>query len=219
MIFRLAAGLFGVACDHTNRYAPYQSVQIGPHPDGGAYICSTLRGHVAFFAHDPKGAAPTITNFLPDKEASKAARFIKSAERTLEINLTTQLATVSTHQKTADKTVEFRAPLVSQLFPPLFEVLRTCAQVWDDKARLSPHAGCYDPALLRSAMDAAASLNTLRTDSQEGERVIISAADGGPMLIEVPGVRAAILVMPHQASPLTGAPDWLSALIDSTPAN
>jgi hypothetical protein len=215
MIFRFTAGLFGIACDFTHKYAPFQSVQVGPHPDGGAYLCSTDRGHIAFFAHDPEGSAAAITNFLPDKEISAAARLIKTAERTLEINLQTQLARVTTHQKTADKVVEFRAPLVSQQFPPLFRIAAKCDALWAEEGRLSPRAGCYDPTLIKAGMAACATLNILRTDTQEGERVILSSSDGGPMLLEVPSVTAAVLVMPHGASALSTTPGWLGRLIQA----
>ena len=215
MIFRITAGLFGIACDFTHKYAPYQSVQFGPHPSGGCYVASTDRGTIAFFAHDPGGAAPATVNFLPDPEISKAARLIKTAERTLEINLQSQLATVTTHQKSANKVVEFRAPLVSQLFPPIWQVMATCDDAWSARDRLSPHAGCYDPGLIKAAMAACDTLNVLRPSTQEGERVIISASDGGPMLLEVPGVNAAVVVMPHNASALSSTPDWLGDLIDA----
>jgi hypothetical protein len=212
VIFSFIAGHFGIACDFTGKYAPYQAVQIGPHPHGGAYLCATDEGRTAFFAHDRGGVAPVTTCFLPDKDLSKAARFIRTAERTLEINTATNVATVTTHQKAADKVVELRAPLVTQQFPPLLEMLGKCSQQWNVKPRLSPHSGCYDPTLLRLAMDACSSLNTIRTGNQPGDRVIVSATDGGPALLEVPGVRAAVVVMPHNASALTGTPDWLAAL-------
>jgi hypothetical protein len=214
MIYCIAAGLFGIASDFTSKYAPYQSVQMGPHPSGGAYICSTREGKITFLAVDAAGLAPQVINFLPDKEICKAARFIKIAERTLTINTESQVATVATHQKTADKTVEFRAPLVSQLFPDLFKVLAQCDLLWSQKDRLSPHAGCYDPGLVREGMDAIASLNALRSGRQEGDRVIVSSCDGGPMLLEVPDVRAMVLVMPHKASPLPGTPGWVKALLN-----
>lgn len=208
MIFRFASGLFHLAADFTGKYAPYQAIQVGPHPAGGVLVCATDRGAAAFLGYDPAGRADDTVCFLPDPEVVKLSNPIKTAERTLTINTTAQSASVTTHQKSADKTVETRAPSIStHEFPPLTQVIGACINHWDATIK-STQAGRYDAKLLRQAIDAASSY---------GDAVVFSGFDGGPIRIEVEGSNLCMLVMPQTAVELPGVPEWLRAVAVERP--
>lgn len=213
MIFKFASGLFHIAADFTGKYAPYQAIQVGPHPAGGVLVCATDRGAAAFLGYDPAGRADETVCFLPDPELVKISNPIKTAERTLTINTNAQSASVTTHQKNADKTVETRAPSIStHEFPPLSQVMAACIRHWDGQSMTKTeelNAGRYDAKLLRQAIDAATCY---------GDAVVFSGFDGGPIRIEVEGSSLCMLVMPQVAVPLPGVPDWLRAIAVEQPA-
>lgn len=209
MIFRFSSGLFHIAAAFTGKYSPYQAIQVSPHPQGGVVVAATDRGAAAFIGYDSQGRADDTVCLLPEPNLVRISNPIKTAERTLTINLLTGSAEVATHQKSADKIVEGRAPAVSnQDFPPLLEVLGICVQAWD-RSDSSTQAGRYEAKLLRQAIDAATSY---------GDSVVFSAFDGGPLRVEVEGSSVCFLVMPQTAVPLPGVPDWIRALGAASPA-
>lgn len=195
------APLLAIAAEFTGKYAPYQAVQISPHPERGVLVMATDEGKAAVVGYDPRGGADGTTCVIPSGELARACRAVKSARR--ELTIDGMNATVRSITKSTSKAAEFLVQHSSVEFPPLGAVLKKCVDRWGATPVLGATAGRYDSALIERAIKAGGSL---------ASSIVLSAYDGGPMRIQAEGLELLILVMPQTAEPLPKVPDWVESL-------
>lgn len=194
-----SAPLLAVASEFTGKYAPYQAVQVRPHPGGGVLVSATDEGKVAVIGYDPRGEAEGETCLLPSSELTKACRAVKTARR--EITIEDSTAIVRSITKSTSKAIELPVHHSKVEFPPLFGVVGKCVERWGASPEVSSSAGRYDSALLERAIRAGSALS---------DSIVLSAYDGGPMRIQAEGLELLILLMPQTAEPIPPVPSWLS---------
>jgi hypothetical protein len=211
VIFDFNSALFALASDFTGKNAPFQGVRIEPMPDGqGVLVMATNRGATVFAGIDRSGRADEAATFLPGKEIPAKGRGIKSARRSLFIDVKGGIARVTTHRKTADEVVELAAPLISSVpFPPLRDRLGDCLRYWDQPGDGTISSGSYGSDELLSVIKAAETL---------GDSISLSGfMPGGPLRVQVHSERvlqedAVLLVIPQSKIPVPPPPTWLSAV-------
>ena len=205
MSLQLNSALIAIAAEFTGAYTPYQAVQISPGPDGGVFVASTDKGNIACLAFDPAGTADQAINVLPTSDLTKAARGIKTAEREIAItNIAkencTAMATVTTIQKSANKSVEVPIQLSAAEFPPLANAMVSIISRWGKTPEMSATAGRYDATYLQKAIKALGGAHTSLT---------FSSLDGGPLRIQSADQNVVIMIMPQTAEAIPPVPDWL----------
>lgn len=192
------APLLAVAAEFTGKYAPYQAIQIRPHPKRGVVVSATDEGKVAVVGYDASGEADGETCVIPGSELVRACRAVKTARR--EITIDGMNATVRSITKSTSKAAEFLIQHSAVEFPPLAAVLDKCVERWGASPGTSATAGRYDAALLERAIKAGGSL---------ASSIVLSAYDGGPMRIQAEGLELLILLMPQTAEPIPPVPGWV----------
>jgi hypothetical protein len=203
MTWNFSAPLLSVASEFTGKYAPYQAVQVKPHPKGGVLVSATDQGKVAVVGYDPRGEASGETCLLVGSELGRACRAVKTGAR--EITVDGMNATVRSYSKSggSSKAAEFLVQHSAVEFPPLAQALQSCIERWGRTPRVSETAGRYDAGLLERAIKAAGSL---------AESITLSAFDGGPLRLQGAGLEILILLMPQTALPIPPVPQWISGL-------
>jgi hypothetical protein len=203
MTWSFSAPLLSVASEFTGKYAPYQAVQVKPHPQGGVLVSATDQGKVAVVGYDPRGEASGETCLLVSSELGRACRAVKTGAR--ELTVDGMNATVRSYSKSggSSKAAEFLVQHSSVQFPPLGQALQSCIERWGRTPRVSETAGRYDAGLLERAIKAAGSL---------ADSITLSAFDGGPLRLQGAGLEILILLMPQTALPIPPVPQWISGL-------
>ncbi len=155
MTWSFSAPLLSVASEFTGKYAPYQAVQVKPHPQGGVLVSATDQGKVAVVGYDPRGEASGETCLLVSSELGRACRAVKTGAR--ELTVDGMNATVRSYSKSggSSKAAEFLVQHSSVQFPPLGQALQSCIERWGRTPRVSETAGRYDAGLLERAIKAA----------------------------------------------------------------
>jgi len=204
-MIRFSAPLLSLAAEFTGKYAPFQGVQISPHPDGGVLVISTDKGHVACLGHDPKGLIDEPRHLIVPPDLARAAAAIKAAERDVQIEGPT--AVVTTYRKSTNDTKQFQVFDCVATFPPIREVLATCIERWGATPETTTTAGRYDADLLTRAIKAAKTLTS---------SIVITSYDGGPLRLQGEGIDALVLLMPQTAEPIPPVPTWAQALCPVT---
>lgn len=194
------APLLAVASEFTGKYAPYQAVQIKPHPAGGVVVSATDEGKIAVIGYDRRGEADGETCVIVSSELARACRAVKSARR--ELTIEDMNATVRSITKSTSKAAEYLIQHSAVEFPPLSSVLAKCVERWGVNPGVSSTAGRYDAALLERAIRAGSALS---------DSIVLSAYDGGPMRIQAEGLELLVLLMPQTAEPIPPVPTWLQS--------
>jgi hypothetical protein len=195
-----SAPLLAIAGEFTGKFAPYQAVQVKPHPKGGVLVSATDQGKVAVVGYDPRGEASGPTCLIASDELIRACRAVKSATR--ELSIEGMAATVRSITKSTSKSVEMLVQHSSVEFPPLDQAIAQCVARWGQTPKLSETAGRYDSALLERTIKAAGCL---------ASSIVLSAYDGGPLRIQAQGLELLILLMPQTAEPIPPVPEWILA--------
>ena len=191
--------MLSVASEFVGQYAPYQSVQITPAPDGGVFIASTDKGNIACLAFDPSGSADESTCILPTKDLIKASKGIKTGDRNIQID--GEKAVVTTYKKTtANQLVELPVMRSTVPFAPLAGAIKACLDRWSSTPKTSATAGRYGLTYINKA---------IRSLSTFDASISLSAFDGGPLRIQGADSNLIILVMPQTAEPVPEVPYWL----------
>lgn len=199
MTWSFSAPLLAVASEFTGKYAPYQAVQVKPHPKGGVLVSATDQGKVAVVGFDPRGEASGETCLLVPAELGRACRAVKTGPR--EITIDGMNATVRSYTKGgSSKAVELLVQHSAVEFPPLDQALRACVARWGQTPEASATAGRYDAGLLERAIKAAGSL---------ADSIVLSAFDGGPLRLQGEGLEILIVLMPQTAEPIPPLPQWI----------
>ena len=193
------SALLSVASDFVGQFAPYQSVEITPAPEGGVFIASTDKGNIACLAFDPSGTADESTCIIPSKDLMKATKGIKTGDRNIQIN--DDQAVVTTYKKTtANQVIEVPVMRSTVAFAPLSKGIQNCLDRWSNTPTTSPTAGRYNLTYINKA---------LRSLSVFDSSIALSAFDGGPLRIQGADNNLIILVMPQTAEPIPKIPYWL----------
>ncbi len=191
------SSLIAIAAEFTGKFAPYQSICITP-AQQGVNIVSTDKGNVACLAYDPAGEADETICLLPTTELIKAARGIKTAERTLRVE--GNQATVTTTRKTTSETKEISISRSMVDFPDLATPLGKATQRWDQTENNAITAGRYNISYIQNAVKSLSSINS---------SVTLHSFDGGPLRIQESSGNIVVLVMPQTAEPIPDIPSWL----------
>ncbi len=197
MTWSFSAPLLSVASEFTGKYAPYQAVQVKPHPQGGVLVSATDQGKVAVVGYDPRGEAEAQTCLIVGDELARACRAIKTAQR--EITIDGMNAVVRSYGKNTSKSAEFLVQHSSVEFPPLVQVMAKCIERWGVSPGVSASAGRYDAGLLERVIKAGGAL---------ADSIVLSAFDGGPLRIQGEGIELLLLLMPQTAVPIPAVPEW-----------
>ena len=128
----------------------------------------------------------------------KAARGIKTAERTLRIE--GNQATVTTTRKTTSETKEISISRSMVDFPDLATPLGKAIQRWDQTENNAITAGRYNISYIQNAVKSLSSINS---------SVTLHSFDGGPLRIQESSGNIVVLVMPQTAEPIPDIPSWL----------
>lgn len=201
MTWSFSAPLLSVASEFTGKCAPFQAVQVKPHPKGGVLVSATDQGKVAVVGFDPRGEASAETCLLVNSELGRACRAVKTGPR--EVSIDGMNATVRSYTKSgSSKAAEFLVQHSAVEFPPLGQALSACVERWGRTPEASATAGRYDAALLERAIKAAGSL---------ADSIVLSAFDGGPLRLQGQGLEILILLMPQTAEPIPPVPQWILA--------
>ena len=193
------SALLSVASDFVGQFAPYQSVEITPAPEGGVFIASTDKGNIACLAFDPSGTADEYTCIITSKDLMKATKGIKTGYRNIQIN--DDQAVVTTYKKTtANQVIEVPVMRSTVAFAPLSKAIQNCLDRWSNTPATSPTAGRYNLTYINKA---------LRSLSVFDSSIALSAFDGGPLRIQGADNNLIILVMPQTAEPIPKIPYWL----------
>jgi hypothetical protein len=196
-MFRLNSYLFSLAANFCGRYTPYQGITLTPH-SGGVAVTSSDRGAASFYGFDPQGYAPEEATFSPGDKLASACNGIKTAARELTIEDT--VARVTTYYKDHSNSAEFVATRL-QHAAPLRHAIAGVIGLWRETPELSTTAGRYDIDLLTKAC---------RSIAKEGDSVVISGYDGGPLRLQSERLNCVVLLMPQTAQPLPPLPPWLA---------
>lgn len=207
-MIRLRAPLLSIAAEFTGKYAPFQGVQLRPHPDGGVLVLATDKGHIACLAHDPSGSIETSRHLLIPDDLARACAAIKTAERDVQIDGTT--AVVTTYRKSTSESRQFQVFDCAADFPPMEEVLAACIDRWSATPELTGTAGRYDADLLTRAIKAARTL---------AGSLVFSSYDGGPLRLQGDGIDVLVLLMPQTAEPIPAIPAWALSLASPAPVH
>lgn len=192
------SSLLSIASEFVGNYAPFQSVQVTPAPNGGVYIASTDKGNIVCLAHDPAGEADETVHLLPSKEIARATKLIKTGERNIRIEEGT--AVITTYKKTTNQIQELPILKSSIPFPKEFyPALKTCIDRWSLTPKLSETAGRYSSTYISKAVKALGSIDS---------SITFSAFDGGPLRIQGSDSNLMILIFPQTAAPIPHLPDW-----------
>lgn len=192
------SALVAIASEFTGQYAPYQSIQLTPAPNGGLWITSTDKGNVACLAFDPSGSSDRAYNILPNSELVRASRGVKTASRTLTLEGST--AKVITYRKTTSETKEMPFSESSSDLPDLPSAIRNCIARWEATDAKTATAGRYSVSYVQRAIKGLSSISS---------SVTLHSFDGGPMRIQEETGDIVILVMPQTAEPIPSIPDWI----------
>lgn len=145
------SALLSVASDFVGQFAPYQSVEITPAPEGGVFIASTDKGNIACLAFDPSGTADESTCIIPSKDLMKATKGIKTGDRNIQIN--DDQAVVTTYKKTtANQVIEVPVMRSTVAFAPLSKAIQNCLDRWSNTPTTSPTAGRYNLTYINKAL-------------------------------------------------------------------
>ena len=192
------SALVAIASEFTGQYAPYQSIQLTPAPNGGLWITATDKGNVACLAFDPSGSSDRVYNILPNSELIRASRGVKTASRTLILEGST--AKVTTYRKTTSETKEMPFSESSSDLPDLPSAIRNCIARWEATDAKTATAGRYSVSYVQRAIKGLSSISS---------SVTLHSFDGGPMRIQEATGDIVILVMPQTAEPIPSIPDWI----------
>lgn len=203
-MLQLNSSLVAIAAEFTGKFAPYQAVEIGPAPGGGAYVSSTDKGKIACLAFDASATIDETIRLLPDPELIKACRGIKTAERQLFIEGNN--AVVTTFRKSTHEKKEIMVSRSISDFPPLASAVKACIDRWSSQPTVSATAGRYESRYIERA---------LRGLSSADDSIILSAFDGGPLRIQTDTSDVVILVMPQTAEKIPSLPEWLKDYAES----
>lgn len=194
------SALLALAADFRGRFSPFEAIGIQPHPSVGLYVAATDNGSIALIGYDYWGIADRPASLLPSAELVRACRGIKTAERTVTIDLEKRHASVTTFRKSNNETKEFPILEASAPFPPLADAVAACVNTWQQEPSTTSTSGVYSTKLLAKAAAAASDL---------GDSLSFCGFSGGPLRFDVNGRPVVILLMPQSALPVAPVPQWL----------
>jgi hypothetical protein len=207
MRLTLDSSLLSCAASFTGKYGTDKGVEIAPlragDPESGVTVAAFNRGAVGMIGYDPFGRGDDSILLFPDSKLTLATKGIKTADRDICIegdDVADLTARVTTYYKAHSTHKDFKVS-ASQELPCYRPAIAAALDRWGATPAVSTTAGRYDLGLLLAAVKAMV---------DDGDSLVISGYDGGPLRLQREDLQIVVLLMPQTAQPIPTAPNWLA---------